>query len=123
MKRFLAGVFVGVLASTIAVLAAQSSTGKTVQQQVLTDNAKVEIVRWVLQPGERTPVHQHDIDHIGVVIHGSTIRYVDADGTSKTSDEPTGGAEYAPATHKAHWFENVGKTPFEAVSIQLKSGK
>lgn len=123
MKKFFAGVFVGVLASTIAVLAGQAAKDKTVQPRVLTDNAKVEIVRWVLQPGERTPLHQHDIDHIGVVIHGSTIRYVDADGTSKTSDEPTGGAEYAPATGHAHWFENVGKTTFEAVSIQLKSGK
>ena len=123
MKKFLAGVIVGVLASTIAVLAAQNSNSKTVKPQVLTDNAKVEIVRWVLKPGERTPMHRHDIDHIGVVVHGSTIRYVDADGTSKTSEEPTGGAEYAPATHKAHWFENVGKTPFEAVSIHLKSGK
>jgi quercetin dioxygenase-like cupin family protein len=123
MKKFLAGVFVGVLASTIAVLAAQNSNSKTVQPQVLTDNAKVEIVRWVLQPGERTPMHRHDIDHIGVVVHGSTVRYVDADGISKTSEEPTGGAEYAPATHHAHWFENVGKNTFEAVSIQLKSEK
>ena len=121
MKKFLAGVFVGVLASTIAVLAQQHSNGKVIPPQVLTDNAKVELVRWVLRPGERTPVHRHDIGHIGVVVHGSTIRYVNDDGSSKTSEEPTGGAEYVPATHHAHWFENVGKTTFEAVSIHLKS--
>jgi quercetin dioxygenase-like cupin family protein len=121
MKKFLAGVLVGVLASTLAVLAEQRSNGKIIQPQLLADNAKVEMVRWVLQPGERTPVHRHDIDHIGVVIHGSTIRYFNDDGSTKTSEEPTGGAEYVPATHHAHWFENVGKTPFEAVSIHLKS--
>jgi quercetin dioxygenase-like cupin family protein len=123
MKKFLAGVVVGVLASTLAMLAEQRSNGTVIQPQVLTDNAKVQIVRWVLRPGERTTVHRHDVDHLGVVIHGSTIRYIDEDGTSKTNEEPTGGAEYAPATGRAHSFENVGKTPFEAVSIDLKSGK
>ena len=91
-----------------------------VEPQLLADNAKVEMVRWVLAPGERTPVHRHDLDHIGIVIRGSTLRYVESDGASKESAEPTGGAEYVPATHRAHSFENVGKTTFEAVSIHLK---
>jgi quercetin dioxygenase-like cupin family protein len=120
MKRFLAGVVVGCMVSTL-VLMAHAAGEKGVEPQVLADNARVQMVRWVLQPGERTVVHRHDVDHIGVVIHGSTIRYTDEDGTSKESEEPTGGAEYAPATHRAHSFENVGKTPFEAVSIDLKS--
>jgi quercetin dioxygenase-like cupin family protein len=121
MRKFFAGILTGLLASTLLLMAEHRSSGKAVEPQVLADNAKVQMVRWVLQPGERTAVHRHDVDHIGVVIHGSTLRYVDQDGTSKTSEEPTGGAEYAPATRHAHWFENVGKTPFEAVSIDLKS--
>lgn len=120
MKKFLAGVIVGVLGSALGVMAARATSAKVVEPQLLVNNAKVEMVRWVLAPGERTPVHRHDIDHIGVVIHGSTIRYTNDDGTSKTSEEPTGGTEYVPATHHAHWFENVGKTTFEAVSIHLK---
>ena len=123
MKRFLGGVLVGVMASTLAVMAGQAAKDKTVQPQVLTDNAKVQIVRWVLQPGERTPVHRHDVDHVGVVLQGSTLRFFVVDGSSNTSEEKTGGVEYAPATGRAHSFENAGKTTFEAVSIDLKSGK
>jgi quercetin dioxygenase-like cupin family protein len=121
MKKFFAGVLAGVLGSTLALMAERRAGEKVVEPQALTDNARVEVVRWVLQPGERTAVHRHDVDHLGVVIHGSTLHYVEDDGTSKVSEEATGGAEYAPATGRAHWFENLGKTPFEAVSIDLKS--
>jgi quercetin dioxygenase-like cupin family protein len=120
MKKFFAGLFVGLLASTLVLVAQNMAGEKGVKPQMITDNAKVEMVRWVLKPGERTIVHQHDITHIGVVIHGSTIRYYETDGTSKDGDETTGGAEYVPATGKAHSFENVGKETFEAVSIHLK---
>lgn len=120
MKKFLAGLFVGLLASTLVVMAQQAASETGVEPQAIAANAKVEMVRWVLKPGERTVVHRHDVDHIGIVVHGSTIRYLEADGTSKESDEPAGGAEYVPATGRAHSFANVGKTTFEAVSIQLK---
>lgn len=120
MKRFLAGVFVGLAVSTIVIVGQNMAGEKGVKPQVITDNVKVEMVRWVLKPGERTVVHQHDVDHIGVVIHGSTIRYYETDGTSKDGNELTGGAEYVPATGKAHFFENVGRETFEAVSIHLK---
>ncbi len=120
MNKFFAGLFVGLLASTLVVMGQHATSEKGVEPKAIAANAKVEMVRWVLKPGERTVVHRHDVDHIGIVVHGSTIRYLEADGTSKESDEPTGGAEYAPATGRAHSFENVGKTTFEAVSIQLK---
>lgn len=118
MKKFLAGLLVGLAASTFVVMA--QSADKGVKPQVITDNAKVEMVRWVLKPGERTVVHRHDIPHIGVVVHGSRLRYFSDDGTSKDSDEPTGGAEYVAATGQAHSFENIGSETFEAISIHLK---
>ena len=120
MKQFLTGIFVGLLASTLVVMAQHAASEKGVEPQAIADNGRVEMVRWVLKPGERTVVHRHDVDHIGIVIHGSTIRYFEADGTSKESDERTGGAEFVPTTGKAHSFENVGKETFEAVSIHLK---
>ena len=118
MKKFLAGILVGLAASTLVVLAQNAQKG--VEPQVITDNAKVEMVRWVLKPGERTVVHRHDIDHIGVVVHGSRLRYYNEDGTTSESDEPTGGAEYVATTGKAHSFENIGTETFEAISIHLK---
>ena len=100
---------------------ARGAGAKGVEPQVLTDNAKVQVVRWVLQPGERTVIHRHDVDHVGVVLRGSKLRYLEEDGKSSESDEVAGSTEYAPATGRTHSFENAGTTPFEAVSIDLKS--
>ena len=119
MKRFLAGVIGGWLILGLAILA-QRTTEKVVQPQLLVDNQKVKMVRWSLQPGEQSPVHTHSLDHIYVVIHGSRIRdFVSGDGTHD-DDQETGRAAYSPAQGKTHHFQNVGSTPYEMVSIELK---
>jgi hypothetical protein len=51
MKEFIAGMITGCLLLGFAVLAQQSTGEKVVQPQILADNQKVTIVRWVLQPG------------------------------------------------------------------------
>ena len=70
MKRFFAGAVLGWL--TFALLA-QRPSDKIVPPQIAVDNAKVKVSRWVLQPGERSPVHTHTLDHVYVVVHGSKI--------------------------------------------------
>ena len=120
MKRFLAGMFVGILGSTFAVMAQHRASEKIGEPQVLVDNAIVRMVRWVLKPGEGTPIHTHALDHISVVIHGSTLRDVAADGTTKENVQKTGDAVFVPRTGITHSFANAGKTTFESVSIELK---
>ncbi len=120
MKRFLCGVLVGVLASALAVMAKQGNGEHVVQPRVIVDTPRVTMVRWVLKPGEQTPVHTHDLDHISVVIHGSTLRDVDKNGVAKENIEKTGAAVYVPGTGRTHSFSNIGEETFESIAIELK---
>jgi quercetin dioxygenase-like cupin family protein len=121
MKRFLAGVVVGILGSMIAFATQHRASEKIVQPQVLVENARVKIVRWVLKPGEGTPIHTHSLDHVSVVIHGSTLREVEADsGVAKENVQKTGDATYVPAHGQTHSFANAGKNTYESIAIELK---
>jgi len=120
MKHFLAGLLLGVLSSALAVMAQQRASEKIVQPQLLVENQKVKIQRWVLRPGEGTPIHTHTLDHVSVVIHGSTLRDVATDGTAKENVQKTGDAVYVPGAGHTHSFANAGKATFESISIELK---
>jgi quercetin dioxygenase-like cupin family protein len=120
MKRFLAGVLVGLAFSALTLFAQKLASEKVVQPQVLVDNQKVKIARWVLEPGEGTPLHTHTLDHVSVVIHGSALRDVAADGTAKESVQKAGDAVFVPGTGRTHSFANAGKETFESISIELK---
>ena len=120
MKRFLVGVLVGLAFSAFILFAQNLASEKVVQPQVLVDNQKVKIARWVLKPGEGTPLHTHTLDHVSVVIHGSTLRDVAADGTAKENVQKAGDAVFVPGTGRTHSFANAGKETFESIAIELK---
>jgi mannose-6-phosphate isomerase-like protein (cupin superfamily) len=117
MKQFLLGAASASLAFT---LVAQLPAGRVVPPQVVVDNAKVKVQHWALQPGERSPVHTHSLDHVYVVVHGSKIREYLADGKISDDNQETGRAAFSPARGKTHSFENAGSTPYEMISIELK---
>ncbi len=120
MKRFFLGVFIGVLTSALALMAQHRASERIVQPQVLVENQKVKIVRWALKPGEGTPVHTHALDHVSVVIHGSSLRDVETNGTAKENVQKTGDVTFNPGTRRTHSFANIGQTAFESISIELK---
>lgn len=120
MKRFIAGVIVGVLGSTLALRAQRGAEPKVVQPELVLENQRIKVERWLLQPGESSPVHAHALDHVGVTLRGSTLRVVGADGSVKESFDKAGFVDFGVATAATHSFINVGKTTFEAVSIDLK---
>ncbi|MBI1941475.1 MAG: hypothetical protein HYS33_08220, partial [Acidobacteria bacterium] len=62
MRRFIAGVIVGMLISGLTLMAQRLSSEKLVEPQPLVENEKVKAVRWVLKPGEGTPLHTHTLD-------------------------------------------------------------
>jgi predicted metal-dependent enzyme (double-stranded beta helix superfamily) len=128
MKRFLAGLITGWLVVAVAQLAVTAwaqheAQGKVVPAQILVDNQKVTIRRWKLEPGERSPIHTHNLDHVYVVIHGSKIREYLPDGTIHDDEQETGRADFAPGTGKTHSFANDGTGPYEMVSIELKAAR
>lgn len=120
MRRFLLGVVVGLSVSALALTAQQLASEKVVQPQPIVENQKVKIQRWVLKPGEGTPLHTHTLDHVSVVIHGSTLRDVGADGTAKENVQKAGDAVFVPGTGRTHSFANASQATFESISIELK---
>jgi len=120
VTRFIAGVVVGWFILGFAALAQHPASERVVQPRILVDNQKVKMVRWSLQPGERSPVHTHSLDHIYIVLHGSKIReFISGDG-AHDDDQETWRAVFSPAKGKTHYFQNVGTAPYEMVSIELK---
>jgi mannose-6-phosphate isomerase-like protein (cupin superfamily) len=104
----------------LTLLAQHLASEKVVQPQPIVANRRVNAIRWVLEPGEGTPLHTHTLDHIAVVVQGSTLRDVEPDGKSKDVEQKTSQVVYVPGTGRTHSFANVGKTTLEIVSIDLK---
>lgn len=120
MKMFLAGIVVGLGLPAMFVVAQQHAKNKIVQPQLLIENEKVRIVRWTLEPGESSPVHPHQLDHISVVLRGSMLRDTPEGGSAKPLEQKTAAVSFNPGPRPSHSFANMGKTTFESVSIELK---
>jgi mannose-6-phosphate isomerase-like protein (cupin superfamily) len=120
MKRFLAGIAAGILISGLALGAQHMASDKVVQPALVQENQKVKITRILLQPGEGTPLHTHALDHIAVIMQGTTMKDMETDGRSKDVVQKTGEVHYVPGTGRTHSFSNIGKTPLEILSIELK---
>jgi mannose-6-phosphate isomerase-like protein (cupin superfamily) len=120
MKRFFAGTVVGILLSGLALAAQHMASDKVVKPELLTENPKVKITRILLQPGEGTPLHTHTLDHVAVIVQGTTMKDMETDGKSKEVVQKTGEVHYVPGTGRTHSFSNIGKTPLEIISIELK---
>ena len=120
MKRSIAGVIVGIAISALALFAQHMASEKVVPPQPIVENERVKIQRWLLKPGEGTPLHTHTLPHVSVILRGSTTRDVGTDGTSKDTDQKSGQASYIPGTGRTHSFANVGKETYESISIELK---
>lgn len=120
MKRFIAGIIVGVVISALALFAQKMASEKVVPPQPIVENERVKIQRWVLKPGEGTPLHTHTLPHVSVILRGSMTRDVGTDGESKDGEHKSGQAAYIPGTGRTHSFANVGKETYESISIELK---
>jgi quercetin dioxygenase-like cupin family protein len=120
MTKFFYGLLIGLLGSVLILAAQQRASERVIPPQVIVNNAKVRIIRWLLKPGEGTPVHKHVLDHVSVVIHGSTLRSFPTDGAPKDTTYTTGQAEFAPGTGSSHSFTNVGHETWESIAIELK---
>ena len=120
MTKFFSGLLIGLLGSALIIAAQQRPSEKVIPPQVIVDNAKVKVIRWLLKPGEGTPVHTHTLDHVSVVIHGSTLRTFPAEGAAKDTSYTTGQALFDPGTGATHSFTNIGRETFESIAIELK---
>jgi hypothetical protein len=101
----------------------------------LFEDDKIKVWEFVLEPGEQTALHTHEMDYIFYVINGSTLEVLDADSQIVTSLEFSDGdvlplrldgdelvvigneSLRVPATHSA---PNAGVARYREVLIEKK---
>jgi beta-alanine degradation protein BauB len=96
------------------------ANGKIIQPVVLVDNAKIKMVRWILHPGESSPPQTHPLDHVEVVIRGAKIREIATEGKANDAVQEAGRAVFISANNETLSFVNLGDTPYEMISVDLK---
>lgn len=96
-----------------------------VGSKVVFENDRVRVWKLVLAPGERSPVHRHDLDHLLIQVRGDRIAvepepdseglytdYFEADVLpGYVTFVPPGGVETAV---------NVGVEPYYEIIVELK---
>jgi quercetin dioxygenase-like cupin family protein len=87
--------------------------------QVLVDNAQIRVVKSTFKPGTKEGVHTHPAGWY-VVTHGGTLKITYADGKVVEWKAPTGEQAWQEF-ESPHSAENVGKTPFEYIYVEVKS--
>ena len=98
----------------------------------LLENDKVIVWELILEPGESTGVHTHELDYIVHVIEGSTLLATDGDGAnpnqvplendatyyfSVSNGIATSGELQTTATHDA---KNVGSGRYKEIMVEIK---
>jgi len=98
----------------------------------LLENDKIIVWELVLEPGERTGVHTHQMDYMIHVLEGSTLQATDRNGEN-TRDVPlqdnatyylsvkdgiaSGGGLQTDATHDA---KNIGLGRYREIMVEIK---
>src|SRR3954453_5832894 len=76
-----------------------------VAPRLVHENQRVRIWEMVLEPGERTPVHEHRLDYILVFLEGDRIGVIPEPDTAGELTEPL---EYEPPIGKAIYVRGGG---------------
>jgi len=92
---------------------------------VVFENDAVRVWRLRLAPGEQSPVHRHDLDHILIQVRGDRIAVIpepDSAGpftTEMAADVVPGAVVHVPrgGIERAH---NVGAEPYLEIIVELK---
>ena len=131
MKRQLAGFTVGLavgsLLATVAIVSAGITTNASQSQgaakgqsgaKVILENNRVRVRDVTFPPGE-TPMHTHELPHVGVVIQGGTLVFKYPDGKSETAKLEAGGAGFREA-NVSHQPVNTGTSAVRVIEVELK---
>jgi quercetin dioxygenase-like cupin family protein len=85
--------------------------------KVLLDNDQVRVVRVVLKPGEKLPMHSHSA-HVVYSLSGAKAKYTLADGKTEEREVKAGQTTWSEAV--SHSTENIGTTDSRALVFELK---
>ncbi len=102
-----------------AALAAGPTETDPDKYKLILENDRVRVLRYHDEPGAKTKLHHHDA-FVLYVLAPFKRRLSFPDGTKKEREFKTGDVIFMEA--QDHVGENVGKTPTEALIVELKQG-
>ncbi|HEY1948232.1 MAG TPA: hypothetical protein VGG97_14575 [Bryobacteraceae bacterium] len=82
------------------------------------DNEKVRVVRVHVEPHGTTPMHEHALDRVTILLTDQDFSAKDSQGKVTMSKHKAGEAIWG--TPLTHTEKNLSNEPFEAISIELK---
>lgn len=85
---------------------------------VILENARVRVLRYHDEPGEKTHLHHHPHDFIMYALAPFSRTLTFADGKSQQRKFNTGDIAWVPA--QTHVGENIGSAPTEGLIIEVK---
>ena len=85
---------------------------------VLLDNDKVRVTRVVLKPGETMGMHSHPFGDIWMPRISARVRSTPLDGKPVMNEVKANHVYWSDA--ETHSLENIGKTDYQSVVIELK---
>lgn len=86
---------------------------------IVLENDRVRIERLILEPGQSTNVHTHNLSGLSVFVTNSKVRIESPGAKPETIEYKPGDFRWrsAPVTHS---IKNIGSTRFEAVGVDWK---
>jgi quercetin dioxygenase-like cupin family protein len=84
---------------------------------VVSENAKVRILKVHYGPHEKSIMHSHP-DSVAVFLTDATVTFHLPGGKTQDSTVKAGDSQYTPAT--VHLPENTGDSPMEVILVELK---
>ena len=89
------------------------------KSEIMINNEKTRVTRWVFEPGEDTGQHIHDYDYVVVPMKNGNLKIINHDGTV-TISELTKGVSYFINKGANHNVINYNDFPFSFVEIEFK---
>ena len=86
--------------------------------EVLMENERVKVWNLLIEPGQRTSWHRHDLDYVIVVTEGTTLQVTFDDGRVEDRDYKLGDICFFPRS--THYVANTGNSRYQNVIIELK---
>lgn len=93
--------------------------------EVVFENERVRVLDTRIKPGEKVPVHAHNLSSVVCFLSGGDFVRYDADGeieldTRTSSLEMKPGAVRWMPPQPPHSLENVGDTEIRGITVELK---
>lgn len=109
---------------TIEILKSPGAVGASTPDtspghSIVLENDRVRIERLILEPGQSTNIHTHNLSALSVFLTKSKVR-VESKGAKPETIEYTPGDFRWRAAPVTHSIKNIGSTRFEAVGIDWK---